>query len=232
MPTKRAVPNAPVNHRVVFGTLTGLIATAMLLSGFSSVAVAAKPIGADGRIHTCYKVKGKAKGSLRITPAGKKCKRGWRKLAWVAVGSPGASGAGGAGGATGTGAGGQGGSNGDNGNNGANGTDKTALLETKVASLSLQVEGLENVLDGVGKGELDGVVKTLDGITNTELTETVGLPPVLQSVCARVSDLTGGLDGVNEGIKGLGVLGLPGLSLGGLSGLPTDLLDSYSCPAI
>lgn len=247
MTTKRAVPNTTVNHRVAFGTLAGLIATAMLLLGFSGTASAAKPIGAGGKIHTCYKAKGKAKGSLRVVPAGKKCKKGWRKLAWSSTGTIGTTGAGGAGGGSGAAADGQGGSNGSNGGNGANGSDKTALLETKVASLSLQVDGLEGLLDGLGKGdlnglvgtldgvtngELTGVIATLDGVTNGELTEAVGLAPVVDSVCTQVSGLTGGLDAVNEGVKGLVTLVDTLLPIGGLPALPTGLLDSYTCPAI
>ena len=231
MTTKRAVPTAPVKHRFALGTLLGLLASAMLLLGFSSVASAAKPIGADGRIHTCYKVKGKAKGSLRVTPAGKKCRKGWRKLAWVATGGAGATGAAGSNGASGTGVNGQG-ANGSNGTDGANGTDKTAALETRISSLALQVESLEGLLDGVGKGELRGVVGTLDGVTNTELTEALGLAPVVEEVCSQVSGLTGGLDAVNEGVKGLVDLVDTLLPVGGLSPLPSNLLDSYTCDAI
>lgn len=259
MTTKRAVPNVTVNRRVAFGTLAGLVATAMLLLGLSGTAAAAKPIGADGKIHTCYKAKGKAKGSLRVVRAGKKCKRGWKKLAWVATSTAGSPGATGAGGAGGTGGGGHGGSSGDSG---ANGTDKTSLLETQVASLSLKVDGLEGLLEGLGKGdlkgltgtldgisngdltgviatldgvtngELSGVIDTLDGVTKTELTEALGLAPVLQSVCAQVSGLTGGLDAVNEGTKGLVTLVGTLLPIGTLPALPTGLLDSYTCPPV
>lgn len=55
---------------------------------------------------------------------------------------------------------------------------------------------------------------------------------MLESVCTRSSTLTGGLDSVNEGIKGLSILGLPGLSLGNLSVLPGNLSDEYNCPAL
>jgi hypothetical protein len=60
----------------------------------------------------------------------------------------------------------------------------------------------------------------------------VAVPSVLESVCTRSSTLTGGLDSVNEGIKGLSILGLPGLSLGNLSVLPGNLSDEYNCPAL
>ena len=60
----------------------------MLLACFGAVATAAPPVGKDGQIHACYRVKGKPKGSLRVVPSAKKrCKRGERKVTWSVTGS-------------------------------------------------------------------------------------------------------------------------------------------------
>jgi hypothetical protein len=220
-----------------------LLAVAALFAGLCGSASAAKPVGKDGKIHTCYKAKGKAKGSLRVVPAGKKCMKGWRKLAWTAastsISTSGQAGASGSSGTSSSQSSGTGGSNGGNGSdggdgaNGTNGTDSTAVLETKVATLSLKVDTLDGVLDGVTNGELNGVVKTLDGVTGAELSEALGTVPVLEDVCTQVSGLTGGLDSVNKGVKGLNILGgIGGISLGGLSLMPDDLLSSYDCKSL
>lgn len=256
----RAVPHATVKSLTI--PLALLTAAAMLLVGLCGSASAARSIGKGGSIQACYKVKGKQKGAMRVVPSGKKCKKGERKLAWRIAGVPGqtgAAGTGGAGGGSGS-ATGQNGTNGGSGTNGTDGN--TATLESKIAGLNLKIDGLEKVLDGLNNGELTGVVDTLDGVTNgqlkgvvdtldgvtngeltgaldavdglsaLELGKAVDSLPVLESVCDQTSGLTGGLDAVNEGIKGLSVLGLPSLSLGNLGLLPNNLLDEYNCPAL
>ncbi|HEV7771437.1 MAG TPA: hypothetical protein VGO66_12380 [Solirubrobacterales bacterium] len=177
-------------------------------------------------------------------------------------GQTGSAGSGGAGGGSGsaTGQNGTDGGSGANGTNGSNGN--TATLESKIAGLNLKIDGLEKVLDGLNNGELTGVVDTVDGLTNgqlkgvvdtldgvtngqlkgaldsvdglsaLELGKAVDSLPVLESICDQTSGLTGGLDAVNEGIKGLSILGLPSLSLGNLGILPNNLLDEYNCPAL
>jgi hypothetical protein len=233
MTTNHAASNGNVKTRFLAAPVA-LFATAILFAGLCGSAAAAKPVSKDGKIHTCYKVKGKAKGSLRVVPAGKKCMKGWRKLAWTATSSIGQSGAGGtsATGAQGASGSGGSGSNGSNGTNGSNGSDEVAVLQTKVAALTLKLQGLEGVLDGVTNGDLTGVVDALGGISGDELGDAVAVPPVLESVCAQASTLTGGLDSVNEGIKDLSILGLPGLSLGNLGVLPGNLPSEYNCPAL
>jgi len=259
--TNRVVPHVPVKSLTL--PIALLAAAAMLLVGLCGSAVAAKPIGKGGSIQACYKVKGKKKGSMRVVPTGKRCKKGERKLAWTTTGVPGQSGATGAAGGSGGSSPGDNGNNGDNGDNGSNGTNgNTATLESKIAGLNLKIDGLEKVLDGLNNGELTGVVDTLDGVTNgqlkgvvdtldgvtngelkgaldavdglsaLELGKAVDSLPVLESVCSQTSGLTGGLDAVNEGIKGLSILGLPSLSLGNLGLLPNNLLDEYNCPAL
>jgi hypothetical protein len=200
----------------------------MLLVGLGASASAASPIGKDGQIHACYRVKGKSKGSLRVVRSAKvRCRRGERKVAWNVAGSAGQTGA-----------------NGQQGQSGANGSPGSeAALQAKVASLSLKVESLEGVLHGVTNGELTGVLSTLNGITNSELTgalsklsgvsgveltKSVEALPAVESLCTQASQLTTGVNSLNTGIKGISVLGLGGLSLD-TSGLPT-LLGAYTCP--
>ncbi|HEY5941476.1 MAG TPA: hypothetical protein VIT89_01270 [Solirubrobacterales bacterium] len=258
--TNRAVPHANVKSLTI--PIALLAAAAMLLVGLCGSASAARSIGKGGTLQACYKVKGKQKGAMRVVPTGTRCKKGERKLAWKMAGAPGQTGATGASGGSGstTGQNGTNGGSGTNGTNGTNGN--TATLESKIAGLNLKIDGLEKVLDGLNNGELTGVVDTLDGVTNgqlkgvvdtldgvtngelkgaldavdglsaLELGKAVDSLPVLESVCDQTSGLTGGLDAVNEGIKGLSVLGLPSLSLGNLGILPNNLLDEYNCPAL
>lgn len=277
----------------------------------SPTSAAAKKVGnpvKGGKVIACYKAKGKGAGNMRALVKGKRCKRGERKLVWsVAGGAQGAPGAAGATGAPGPqGAPGQPGANGTNGSKGADGTAAVASLETKVASLTLEVQTLEQLLSGVGEGdlsdlldkldgitgtqldgvvsklsgvtgtqlnevvatldgitngELNGVITKLDGLTNSDLTgalsklsgvtgseltgvvsklngvtgtqlnEIVGQLPVIGSLCTRVSGLTSGLVEVNQGVKLLTILGLPGLSLGNLTALPSSLPTTYTCPS-
>lgn len=89
----------------------GNVLLVVLLASFSLLAwvgeAAAKPlVGKDGKIHACYKVKGKPRGALRVVKSRKaRCRRGERKVAWTVVGvtgQHGPSGAQGSQGSTGT----------------------------------------------------------------------------------------------------------------------------------
>jgi hypothetical protein len=53
--------------------------------------------------------------------------------------------------------------------------------------------------------------------------------PAVESLCTQASGLTEGINDLNDGITGLTVLGLPGLSLG--TGSLPDALDPFACPA-
>jgi len=51
----------------------------------SAPASAAGIVAKDGKIHACYKAKGKGKGTLRVVRSAKaKCPRKWKKVAWYA----------------------------------------------------------------------------------------------------------------------------------------------------
>lgn len=205
------------NARPRIVPVAALALGALLLVAFCGTATAA-PIGKDGVIHACYRVKGKPKGSVRVLVNAKAhCRRGERKVAWSAV-PTGANGQSGQGGQSGqSGQGGAAGGHGDAGSAGAPGS-KEAELEAKVASLSLQVDGLEGLLSGIGKGDLNGLVGKVDGlegllggVTDGDLSGVLGrvggLEDVLQGidpgdltdVVSDVGNLEGLLDGVAPG---------------------------------
>jgi hypothetical protein len=144
--------------------------------------LAASPVGKDGAIHACYKVKGKPKGTLRIVGPQKRCKRGERKVVWNAAGQDGQSGAAGQAGSADSGQPGQAGADGSSANE--------AALKTQIASLNVKVDGLEKVLEGVTHGDLTGVLSTLSGVTNPELQNAIGSVPLLEEVCGQTEELT------------------------------------------
>lgn len=183
--------------------LLGLIASALLLS--ASPAAAAPLVGKDGRIHACYKVKGKAKGTVRLVRGAKvRCPRGWKKAAWAAAGQPGSSGEQGTPGENG-GGGGEAGQTGSKGDPGALTTGtKVASLETKVTELLSQVKSLEAVLAGV---------------TNAGLKEAIGKVPVVTALCGQAK-------AVNEQTSDLGS------SLGALNTVLGALLPLFSPVAL
>lgn len=224
-----------------------MLAAAMLLVGLVGTASAVPLIGKDGKIHACYRVKGKPKGNLRVVPSAKaRCKRGERKVAWTVAGTSnqGSAGQQGASGASGTsGSSGSSGSAGAQGSNGAPGS--TATLSTEVASLNLKLEGIEDVLKGIDSGELtgalsklegitsgdlDGALNTVKGLTNGDLTEAVDAVPVVDSLCAQTGELTSNLDQLGAAVEGLGLN--PVLeTIGGILQIPDlpDALGTFDC---
>lgn len=184
--------------------LVSALAAAMLLVGLCSTSYAASPVGKDGTIHACYKVKGKPKGTLRVVGAQKRCKRGERKVVWNAAGQNGQSGTAGQAGSA------------DSGQQGQAGTDGSspneAALKTQIASLNVKVDGLEKVLEGITHGDLTGVLSTLNGVTSPELQNAIGSVPLLEEVCGQTEELTGrsnSLLGLLDTLDALNVLSLP-----------------------
>ena len=252
---KIAVTHASLETRFRLAPTVVLAAAATLLVGLVGTAGAAAPVGKDGQIHACYRVKGKPKGSLRVVPSAKKhCKRGERKVTWDVAGSAGQTGTSGQSGSGGGGSGqtGQAGATGSPGGN-------EAALQSKIANLNLKLEGLEGILAGITHGDLVGALGTLNGVNNakllgavnavqgldntqltdavnavtgldnTKLTEAVDSLPAIDSLCTQASTLTGGINSLGLGVKGISVLGLPGLSLN-TSALPTAL-EPFTCPS-
>jgi hypothetical protein len=87
----------------------GYLALVVALGGTSAIA-ATTLVGPDGQVNGCVKKAGKGKGTLRVVPPGRRCKRSERAIAFSqrgpegedgADGAPGAQGATGATGATG-----------------------------------------------------------------------------------------------------------------------------------
>jgi hypothetical protein len=211
----KAVPQADVKAR--FGLVSvGLLAIVGLMSlALASTAAAAAPIGKGGKISACYRVKGKAKGAMRVVPAKKSCRHGERKLAWSVAGPPGSSGSNGAPG--GQGQSGANGAQGQPGSDGASGTGE-AGLETKIANLTVKISSLEGVLDGVSntdltetiddlplvKTSLAGLLPKVEGLED-ELDPIASSLPSLES---NVSSLTTDVKGVEDVLKGVTNTGL------------------------
>lgn len=133
----KAVPQADLKARLGLFS-AGLLAIVALISVAFVGTAAAAPIAKNGKVNACYRVKGKAKGAMRVVPANKKCRRGERKLAWNVAGPAGPAGKAGAQGAA--------GANGQAGATGPQGSGNEAALQAKIAGLNLQVEGLEDMV--------------------------------------------------------------------------------------
>ena len=71
-----------------FGPLLALMAlVAAVLVLLPATASAKSPVGKDGKIHACYKWKGKGKGSLRVVRGAKvRCPKKWKKVSWYVKG--------------------------------------------------------------------------------------------------------------------------------------------------
>lgn len=220
-----AVPQADVKSRIGLA-LCALVAVGLISALFAGSALAA-PIAKNGKVNACYKVKGKAKGAMRVVPANKKCRKGERKLAWSVAGTPGPSGQDGAKGANGAN-----GATGATGAPGAAAIGNEAALQAKIAGLTVKVEGLEGILAGVTNGDLLTTVNKLTGITGLELSDAVGTLPVVNSLCSQTTLLTSQLNLVQGGVAGLGLNGVL-TGLGGLLNIPSlpALLTAYTCPS-
>ena len=206
-----AVPQTSLKARF----LVALLAAAMLLACFGAAAAVAAPVGSDGQIHACYRVKGKPKGALRVVAGARThCKRGERKAVWSVAGQSGQAGRAGDTGSTGAA------QPGDNGSNGTSASE--AALKAQISGLTLKVDSLESLLQGVTDGDLSGllarvggmegllegvepgdlanVLSTLEGVTNEKLQETIDALPLLNEVCAQSAALTTALNTTLAGL--------------------------------
>lgn len=174
-------------------------------------AAAAPLVGKDGRIHACYKAKGKAKGTLRVVRSARaRCPRGWKKAAWNAGGGPGAAGENGGNGV------GEPGSAGGNGANGTAGTNaKVSSLESKVSELLTKLKSLESILAGV---------------TNTQLKEAIGNVPVVATLCGEAKKLNEQSNGLGTALSAVNTI-LDPLTLLPLPVIPAAL-PAFQCPAL
>jgi hypothetical protein len=230
-----AVRKGSANRRMRLIPAALLGVAAMLLAGFAAPAAAAPVKG--GKIYACYKVKGKPRGAMRVLFQGKRCKRGERRVAWVAAGS------------SRSGQGGSDGQSGQTGQAGATGTQGAGdgSLSAQVSNLNLKVDGLEetlkgvsngdllgtlSVLDGIGDGDLGGVLSTLKGLDNEELTDAVEMLPAVDSLCKETEVLAEQVNALQGVIEGLGLE--PALELIGLLEIPEPpdalKLEEFGCP--
>lgn len=228
-----AVPHARVKTSIAL-----LAGTAIFLVALVGTASAAGPVGKDGQIHACYRVKGKPKGSLRVVPTSARCKRGERKVVWSVAGSSGQAGS--------TGQAGTGGQSGSSGTNGSSSPNEAAL-KTEVSSLSLKLEALEGILSGITHSDLAGSMATLNGLdnvkllgavdavgglTNGQLLDAVDAVPLVADVCDQASALTSQSNLLRTGLNGLTTTlsgSLLGPIFGGVS-VPPALTDPLTCP--
>lgn len=134
--------------------LLALTITALLLVLGSSATAAAAPLAKDGKVHACYRVKGKPKGAVRIVRNKRtRCRRGERKVAWVKAATPGAQGA--------------------SGQPGASANE--AALKAEIATLRESVEALSARLLAV-----EGVVKAVC----SQVSVLTGLLPLAPFTCS------------------------------------------------
>jgi hypothetical protein len=184
--------------------LTLLVLSGLLLFGAS--ASAAPAVAKDGKIHACYKAKGKGKGTLRLARNAKaRCPKKWKKVAWYAAG-PGAS----------IGAPGATGPQGPQGERGVPGTAGNVVvedLEKQVNELLTKVQSLEGVLQGV---------------TNTDLKEAIAAVPVVQALCTQTEALNDQTTALGTSLSGLSTV-LDTLTVLGLPSIPTAL-PPFECP--
>jgi hypothetical protein len=186
-----------------------LLGVALALTAVTGSASAASLVARDGKIHACYKAKGRAKGTLRVVRSAKvRCPRGWKKTAWNASGAPGAAGENGGNGA------GEPGSAGGNGASGTAGTNaKVSSLESKVTELLTKLKSLESVLAG---------------ITNTQLKEAIGNVPVVATLCTEAKKLNEQSNGLGTALSALNTIVDP-LTLLPLPTIPAAL-PAFQCP--
>jgi hypothetical protein len=199
-----------------------LIVPALLASGALSLlclagpAAARRPVGKDGKIHACYRVKGKPKGALRVVHSARsRCRRGERKTSWSVAGSP---------------AVGSQGAQGQTGASGSAGSDEAAL-KAQIGALSLRVAALEGVLKGVTNGDLVGMMGTLQGLTNEGLTSAVNSVAATGALCEQGEALTDQVNDLGSGVQSLMTV-LGGTILGSIFGgveIPAAL-ESFNCP--
>lgn len=187
----------------------------LALLGFlalSSTASAAPPVARDGKIHACYKAKGKGKGTMRLVRNGKvRCPRKWKKVSWyasgVTAGPPPAAGIAGPKGDT-----------GPAGPQGAPGTAGNVVvkeLEDKVTELLTKVQSLEGVLAGV---------------TNGQLLNAIGAVPAVGALCEQAEDLTDQTTALGTTLGSLNTLLNTLVPLFTPVSVPTAL-PSFSCPS-
>jgi hypothetical protein len=182
----------------------------------STPASAAGIVAKDGKIHACYKAKGKGKGTLRLVRSAKvKCPKKWKKASWYASGQAGSQGKAGAPGTPG-----ETGTNGGSGLPGTTGTVTVKGLEDKVTELLTKVQSLETILKGIDNTQLK---EAIAGIGKTEALEAA-----VGSLCTQASALTSKSGELGTALGGLSTV-LDTLTVLALPSIPTAL-SPFACP--
>ncbi|HEX5983960.1 MAG TPA: hypothetical protein VFY69_07125 [Solirubrobacterales bacterium] len=172
------------NHAAV---LTGRFVPMLVLAALVTAALTLLPgsasaaplVGKDGKIHACYKWKGKGKGTLRVVRGAKvRCPKKWKKVSWharrpgrgaVAIAPPGPPG--------------PPGPRGETGPAGPAGTLVVEQLEDQVSKLVTRVEELEALVPTVQTlctqvetltGQVNSVEEALGGLNLNAVLTTLG----------------------------------------------------------
>ncbi|HEY0278983.1 MAG TPA: collagen-like protein [Solirubrobacterales bacterium] len=197
-----------------------LVALGLVVAPLASAA--STPSVANGVVHACMKVKGKAaqKGTIRIVGANAKCnaKRGWKPLNWNVTGPAGAQGDKGAEGPA--GAKGPAGANGENGVPGATGPQGSAAtaetqLKEIIASQTDKIEKLTNEVSVLTNGllNLTGTVSGVKDTLNSTVTSLTSLSGKVGGQCTALNEVStqanGLLGGINQLTNVLGILLVP-----------------------
>jgi hypothetical protein len=164
----------------------------------------ASVVGANGQITGCYAKKGKAKGTLRVVPAGRRCRKGEKPVTWNAQGQAGQNGSGGSSGST----------------------SQLDTLTSQVSSLTTQLQSLTSQLSTLQTdvGQLQGV---LSGVTNTDLLNAVADTSAL---CTQMTGAVTQLNALRTVLSGLSLSGIIPVGLGlSVPSLPSAL-SPFSCP--
>jgi hypothetical protein len=163
--------STPISIRSVAAVCA--LAGALLLSEIATGdANAAGVVGPSGQISGCYVKKGKAKGTLRVVPPGRRCRKGEKPLSWNAQGQSGQSGSTGAQGGSGT----------------SSQTDLSSLT-TQLSQLQTRVTQLEGVLTGLTNTDLVGAVGAVADV-NALCTQVPTVVTQLNSVRTVLSGLS------------------------------------------
>jgi hypothetical protein len=185
----------------------------------SSPASAAGLIAKDGKIHACYKAKGKGKGTLRVVRSAKvKCPKRWKKVAWYASGPAGPQGAAGS-----PGGNGETGTNGGSGLPGTTGTVTVKALEDKLNELLTKVQSLETILKGIDNTQLKEAIAAVANVKALEST--------VATLCSQSSVLTSRANTLESAFGGFSLNSVL-TTLGGALNAPAlpGPLSSFSCP--
>jgi len=166
------------SHRTTM--IAALVALAAFLGSQLLVPNGAEAQASAGEITGCYKAKGKKKkrGTLRIVPAAKKCKKKEKRISWNAAGQTGPAGPRGA--------------------EGSDSADVSIRLDALESALADALEQIELLTEQVAT--LEGL---LAGVTNQELLDAIGAAATVGELCTAVPELA---DVINQ-VVALPILG-------------------------